>query len=135
MDKNVTVNKDMSTYLVSKTGGRTQFRLSRLSALLNISQFSGSVNQARTNSMNHEQRQVDRPRVASFLIDDILAPQSLPSVIQCPSSPQEAQSSARPISTGVTDHHTHHTLNSTCLACYGNTHCVLYLFIVSYVLK
>ncbi|XP_078344247.1 brain-specific homeobox protein homolog isoform X2 [Oculina patagonica] len=74
--------------------------------------------------MNHEQRQDDRPRVASFLIDDILAPQALPSVVQCP-SPHEAQSSARHISTGVTDHNTllfNQPLNSTCLACYGS-HC------------
>lgn len=84
--------------------------------------------------MNQEQRQDDRPRVASFLIDDILAPQALPSVVRCP-SPHEAQSSARHISTGVTDHNTlslcNQPLNSTCLACYGNDDHLLSLFYCS----
>lgn len=136
MDKNVTVNKDMSTYLVRKTGGSHTIPTQPTEGALKR-YFGGSLNQAWTILMNHEQRQDDRPRVASFLIDDILAPQALPSVVQCP-SPHEAQSSARHISTGVTDHNTllfNQPLNSTCLACYGNNDHLFYLFIVLNVLQ
>lgn len=118
MDKNVTVNKDMSIYRVKKTGGLTQSRPSRPTALSNVLRFCSVAVQS--NSMNQEQRQDDRPRVASFLIDDILAPQTLPTVVQC-TSPQSAQASSRHISTGVTDNTLlcNQPLNSGCLACYG----------------
>ncbi|XP_020613032.1 homeobox protein DBX1-B-like isoform X1 [Orbicella faveolata] len=74
--------------------------------------------------MNQEQRQDDRPRVASFLIDDILAPQALPTVTQCTSSQSALQSSSRHLSTEVSDNTLicNQPLNAGCLACYGS-HC------------
>jgi len=70
--------------------------------------------------MNQDQRQEDRPRVASFLIDDILAPQALPTVAQC-TSPQSLQSNSRHISSEVTDSTLicNQPLNAGCRACYG----------------
>ena len=77
--------------------------------------------------MNQEQRQDDRPRVASFLIDDILAPQALPTVAQC----ARPQSALRHISTEVTDNTLlcNQPVNAGCLACYGT---VFILYIPSY---
>ena len=72
--------------------------------------------------MNQEQRHEDRPRVASFLIDDILAPQALPTAAQCTSPQSALQSSSRHVSTQVTDQNTllcNQPLNAGCLACYG----------------
>lgn len=137
MDKNVTVNKDMSIYRVRETGGLTQFRPFRLSALSNVLRFSsrGSPKQAWTNSMNQEQRQDDRPRVASFLIDDILAPQALPTVTQCTSSQSALQSSSRHLSTEVSDNTLicNQPLNAGCLACYGTVFMVYIPYYYYYV--
>lgn len=134
MDKNVTVNKDMSTYRLTKQGSPTQPSALHAHWAQTFQQFCsrGSAHRAWTNSMNQEQRQDDRPRVASFLIDDILAPQAVPSAVQCP-SPQSAaaveQSSSTHISTQVTDNRLllcHQPLSSTCLACCGKAYCIYF---------
>jgi len=116
------VNKDMSIYRVKKTGGLTQTlptkRALKRSSILLPWQSKASLNYS---SMNQEQRQDDRPRVASFLIDDILAPQALPTVTQCTSPQSVLQSSSRHMSTEVTDNtlSCNQPLNAGCLACYG----------------
>lgn len=87
--------------------------------------------------MNQEQRQDDRPRVASFLIDDILAPQALPTVTQCTSPQSALQSSSRHISTEVTDNTLicSHPLNAGCLACYGTVFMVYIHYYYYYQLR
>lgn len=71
----------------------------------------------------HRQRE-DRPRVASFLIDDILAPQAAPAVVQSPNQTPQAME-LRHLSTGARDHSSllcNQPLTSTCLPCY-ESHC------------
>ncbi|PFX17603.1 homeobox protein DBX1-A-like [Stylophora pistillata] len=76
--------------------------------------------------MNMDQRQEDRPRVASFLIDDILAPQTFPSAVQCPSAKPTASvehPSSSQNSTQITDNRSQirpQPLDSTYLTCYGS---------------
>ena len=73
--------------------------------------------------MNYDQRPNDRPRVASFLIDDILAPQAVSSVPLCsPSQPTPEIANLRipPIGT-TTDSafSASQPFASSCLQCYG----------------
>lgn len=76
--------------------------------------------------MNLDQRQEDRPRVSSFLIDDILAPQTVPTTPQCPSVQPIAaveQPSSSQNSTQLIDNRSHlcpQPLDSTLLTCYGS---------------
>lgn len=79
-----------------------------------------------------DQRQEDRPRVASFLIDDILAPQTFPSAVQCPSAKPTASvehPSSSQNSTQITDNRSQirpQPLDSTYLTCYGKVYCILF---------
>lgn len=83
--------------------------------------------------MNQDPRQDDRPRLASFLIDDILAPQAVPVVVQCSpsqSSQAMAQANLRQLSaSGVRDSSVlrNQPTTSTCLPFYGNSYHVYVL--------
>ena len=87
--------------------------------------------------MNPEDRQDDRPRVASFLIDDILAPQSLSTVVQCPTQRSHSANDVdfRHLSSGHMDRSSfcNQPLSSTCLQCYGNSDHVSFLKSIMYV--
>lgn len=89
--------------------------------------------------MNLGDRQDDRPRVASFLIDDILAPQSLSTVVQCPTQRSHSANDVdfRHLSSGHRDRSSfcNRTLPSSCLQCYGNSDHVSFLKLMLYVKK
>lgn len=74
--------------------------------------------------MNYEQRPDDRPRVASFLIDDILAPQAVSSVPLCsPNQPTPEIANLRIPPTGTTTESAFspsQPFATSCFQCYGS---------------
>lgn len=74
--------------------------------------------------MNQEQRPDGRPRVASFLIDDILAPQAVSTVALCPNqSSQAVEAVLRYPTTGAvmdSSFSCNPAFASACLHCYGS---------------
>ena len=85
--------------------------------------------------MNYEQRPDDRPRVASFLIDDILAPQAVSSVpLGSPSQPTPEIANLRIPPTGTTTESAFspsQPFATSCLQCYGNIYHVFSSVLVS----